>query len=317
MRKISQIIVFLFIFVSLTLSSSKGSTTAAILRFYPSSEASGIGNAFVAVGDSIESIFYNPAALTQLKDKNFSANYTKWIFDTYDASLGFAYPYLKHVFGCSVRYFYMGEIEEIQDPQEVSPARTSLYDLVASVVYAYKIKENMSVGISLKNLIQSYTKNYNASSFAFDISGKFTFNKNISLGVNILNIGPSVKFENVEEKLPLIIKMGVGYTLSKFKVGLDLDILTNSGVKLYLGGEYKATDEVKLRVGYQQIDEFNLTKGLSFGIGYESQQFTSNSFDLLASAKQLNSPIIFVNYSITYLSEELLFVHRIGIGTKF
>lgn len=312
-------ILLITIFINLTIfsfASSKGSNTGAVLRFYPSSEASGMGNTFVAIGNSIESIYYNPAALSEVKDKTFSANYTKWIFDLYDTSLGFVYPYSKHRFGCAIRYFYMGEIEEIQSPTDNFSNKTSLYNLIASVIYAYQIKENISVGVGLKNLIQSYTKNYNISSFAFDISGRFAFSK-ITAGINLLNIGPAVKIDDVSNSLPFTVKMGVGYILEKFKVGLDLDICNDSGVKLYLGGEYKVTDEFKLRLGYQQIDEFNLTKGLSLGIGYESQQITSSSFDLLTTAQELKSPIVFINYSITYLSDELLFAHRIGIGSKF
>ncbi len=315
MKKFLLIITLVNLIV-FSFASSKGSNTGVVLRFYPSSEASGMGNTFVAIGDSIESIYYNPAALSKLKEKTFSANYTKWIFDIYDASLGFLYPYLKHRFGCTIRYFYMGEIEEIQSPADNFSNKTSLYNLVTSVVYAYQIKENISVGIGLKNLIQSYTKSYNITSFAFDISGKVTFDK-IAAGINLLNIGPAVKINDVSNSLPFTVKMGVGYVLEKFKVGLDLDICNDSGIKLYLGGEYKVTDEFKLRLGYQQIDEFNLTKGLSLGIGYESQQLTSSNFDLLTTAQELKSPIVFINYSITYLSDELLFAHRVGIGSKF
>lgn len=311
MKKIYFVLLFVFVILhKLYSASQKGTDTAVILRFNSSAEASAMGDCFVAIGDSIDSIFYNPAGLADLENIGISVNYTKWIFDMYDASLGFVFPLSKHRFGCVLRYFYIGEINEVVSPSQPTGDKILLYNTISSVVYVYKIKDKISSGVTLKNLIQNYGRNYNISSFVLDLSGKVNIN-NFLFGIVLANIGPAVKIDNVENTIPTMIKIGGGYKIKNFKAGMDFNILTTGDFKLSFGGEYVLTD-IKLRFGYNQTDEFNILKGLSLGIGYET---VSGGWGYVSSGtKQIK---IAFNYSLSYLSEEFGFIHRIGIVAKF
>ncbi|MEN3014043.1 MAG: PorV/PorQ family protein [Endomicrobiia bacterium] len=279
-----------------------------VLNFYPSAKAAYMGNAFSATGDTVETIYYNPAGLSCLNTRQLYASYSYWIFDMYDASLAFVYPVSIHRIAFGIRYFYLGEITETLIDQSMH-SKVTLYNTVAILSYSIDL-DILKLGISFKNLLQNYGTNYsNISSLVFDLAGRVEV-RGISFALNIANLGSSMKIDGIENSLPFIVKIGAGYNLDKLKIGTDLDIVERN-LKLHFGTEYKVRKHISIRVGYEQIDDLNLLKGLSLGFGYETEYSELISF---------KSESIFVgvfNYSFTYLGEELGFAHRISLGSKF
>lgn len=308
MKKIILLLAFLsFIFNCELLS--KGSTSSLMLRFYPSAEAAAMGNTFSALGATAESIYYNPASLCCLNTREFYANYTYWIFDMYDVSLAFVYPISMFRVALGCRYFYLGEITETSIDQTVKD-KTALYNLQTILSTAFSLNL-VKLGFSLKHLIQNYGKDYeNISSLAIDIASRLDIDS-FSVALTLSNIGAAVKIEDVENPIPLTLKIGVGYQiLEKLKLGTDLDIVEGS-LKLHFGTEYRFNKEISIRLGYEQVDELNLLKGISLGFGYETE------YSELTTFKEGPTFIGIFNYSLTYLGSDLGFSHRISLGTKF
>ncbi|MCX7910453.1 MAG: PorV/PorQ family protein [Endomicrobia bacterium] len=303
------IIILIFYSINVIAAGASGLTTSLALRFYPSAEASGMGNTFSSIGETAEVIYYNPSNLSNIErdKKQFFINYATWIFDMYDASLVFAYPIADHTVGFAFRYFYIGEITETIDPQQ-QERKLLLYNLLSLISYSYKIS-NIKLAVNLKNLLQDYGR-YKISSIVFDIAGGMDV-ENFKIALNLSNLGGPLKINNVDNPQPFLIKIGAGYKLNKIKLGLDLDIVEGN-IKLHIGAEYKITKEMKIRFGYEQIDEFNFLKGISFGFGYEGK------YEEIPTFKREIVPIVAIfNYSLTYLTEELGLSHRISVGTKF
>lgn len=289
--------------------ASKGTTSSLTLRFYPSAEAAAMGNTFSAIGATAESIYYNPASLSCLNTREVYANYTYWIFDMYDLSLAAVYPISKFRIALAFRYFYLGEITETLIDQTIKDKYT-LYNLQTILSGALDVNI-IKLGFSLKNLIQSYGKNYDRiSSLAFDLALRLDI-ESFSGALVLSNIGGAVKIEDVENPIPFTLKLGAGYKiLDNLKVGTDFDIIEGT-LKLHLGTEYKFNKAINIRLGYEQIDEIDLLKGISVGFGYETEYSEITTF------KESSIFIGVFNYSLTYLGSELGFSHRISLGSKF
>ncbi|MCX7956757.1 MAG: PorV/PorQ family protein [Endomicrobia bacterium] len=306
MKKVIFIVILTTLYINILLA--KG-TSSSILKFYPSAEAAAMGNTFSAIGNTAEAIYYNPASLSCSETIEFFANYAHWIFDMYDVSLSFIYPVVNHRVALGVRYFYLGEITETLIDQTVKE-KVSLYNFQTTLSYSIKINP-VKIGVSLKNLVQNYGSQYsNISSILFDVGSRLDINS-FSFAINLANLGGSFKIDNVENNLPLTIKVGVGYSKAeKLKVGTDFDIVDGM-LKIHFGTEYKFNKNLGIRFGYEQIDNFNILKGLSLGFGYETEYAELTSFT--------NNPVFIgvFNYSLTYLGNDLGFSHRISLGTKF
>lgn len=309
MKKIILSTMFLSFLFSINLFS-KGTTSSLMFRFYPSAEAAAMGNTFSAIGSTAESIYYNPASLSCLDTKEIYVNYTHWIFDMYDLSLAFVYPVSMFRFALGLRYFYLGEITETSLDQSLRE-KSTLYNLKTIFSSSLKINDIINIGISIKNLIQNYGIGYESiSSFAVDLATRLDINY-FSFALALLNIGGTLKIEEVENPIPFLIKIGAGYKiLDNLKVGTDIDIVEGS-LKLHIGTEYKFNKAVSIRLGYDQIDELNLLKGISLGFGYETEYSEITTF------KDSSVLVGIFNYSFTYLGDDLGFSHRVSLGTRF
>jgi long-subunit fatty acid transport protein len=75
-------------------------------------ELTGIGEATCAMADDAYAIYWNPAGLALLKDKELGAMYNIWFEDIRHGFLGYTHPFNKFTFGGAINYLDAEKMEK-------------------------------------------------------------------------------------------------------------------------------------------------------------------------------------------------------------
>lgn len=227
-----------------------------------------MGEAYVALADDINAIYWNPAGLVQLRRQEIGFTYNRWFEDIGYYFFGYSQLFNDSVFALSV--YYLGT-ENIEGSDEASnpTGEFSVYDLAFAFSYSRKLTDKLSTGLNLK-FISEKLENEDANAFAFDLGALYkTGIPNLVLGLNIQNVGTKIRFITQSASLPLNWKFGLAYKLfPTYPVTLTLDAnkLENRDIYFGLGAEWWLGDYLALRIGRKfnsRIDdEFRFGLGL-------------------------------------------------------
>ncbi|PXY38706.1 hypothetical protein DMB65_21585 [Flavobacterium cheongpyeongense] len=253
MKKISPLLLFYFIIISLANAQERPITTGVpFLQVAADARAAGLGDQGVATSADVFSQQWNPAKYAFSIDKQgFSVSYTPYLTDLVnDISLSQVTYYNKinerSAFAGSIRYFSIGDIELRTDatatPNVVKPSE---YTIDGS--YSLKLSEMFSMAVGARfissNLgITTEGQSLSAArSFAFDVAGFYQseeiayrdFNGRWRGGFNFQNLGPKINYDlsgitdgSGSNFLPANLRLGGGFDFilddyNKVAVGLE------------------------------------------------------------------------------------------------
>lgn len=118
------------------------------LKIGQSARASGMGDAFSAVADDINSMYYNPAGLVHVKRLAYQANFTKWLADTRLYSMSVAYntgSSRGEVIGLSILSQKPGTMEETTIFQpDGTGQEIAVSQIAVGLVYVIKFTDKFS-----------------------------------------------------------------------------------------------------------------------------------------------------------------------------
>ncbi len=210
-------------------------TAVPFLIISPDARAGGMGDAGVASASDVNSIHWNPAKLAFMEQKMaFGVSYTPWLRklvpDINLAYVSFA-KQLKgdQALGTSLRYFSLGNIT-FTDGSGNEIGQFDPAEFAFDVAYARKLSENISGGIAIRyinsNLTGGFTVENNATkagqSVAADISAFYRKEINLgkkdadlSIGMNISNIGSKISYTETGRKdfIPINLRIGPALNL--------------------------------------------------------------------------------------------------------
>lgn len=241
----------------------------------------GMGGAFVAVSDDINSIYWNPAGLTAVDKQCVSLSHDQWLSDISRQSISYAFPAGSGIFGASLLYLHMGEFTGYDIDMAGDPVRISNFtcrDICGIISYARMIGQ-ASAGVNLK-VIEERLEQERSAGASLDLAGIYNFGdtrgfiRDLKLGVNIQNMGIMGKFIENQESLPLNIKAGVSGRMAggKLLAALEAGKPSDDGTKLGAGIEYNFGNGLCARAGYNGPNNFG--SGLSLGLGLEYGQWS-------------------------------------------
>ena len=209
---------------------AQGEAGAEFLLISPGARAGGMGEANVAIANDATAVYWNPAGLANIEGHELSIMHSNWLpqFNLSDLYYDFG-SYVHHVedvgtFGISATYLNLGEqIRTSETGQEIGVF--SAYNMALGLSYGTKIRENLSLGLSMKYIhlkLADYgtgeEKGKGAgSSVAIDFGVLFRpqFNNKLTIGANLSNLGPKIAFIDADQAdpIPTNIKVGVAYQL--------------------------------------------------------------------------------------------------------
>ncbi|MEK7813401.1 MAG: PorV/PorQ family protein, partial [Candidatus Desantisbacteria bacterium] len=242
------------------------------LRIGAGARACGMGEAFCAVADDAYALYYNPAGLCQLTQKQVSFMHNKWLRDLRYESLLYTEPFKPKklsAWGTSITYLSMDSLigrDEYSKPTGNFGANDFALQLSSGSMFC----PDGAFGMSFK-YIQQKIENEDASALAFDIGLLYQYPiKNIKWGLSVQNIGTRLIFIDKSESLPLIYRGGMSYKASDDSLLLAADIISSADDdwRLKFGIEYVAAPSLTLRCGYDSNNSLN--NGFSFGAGFNS-----------------------------------------------
>ena len=286
----SILIVTLNIFAPLfATESSLGGT--AILTQPVGARQIAMGEAFVAIADDLNTVYYNPAGLAKIQNE-VNMTYLQGLVDTCYASLSFGRRIKPRAsMGLSLYIFQGGTFDVPQDNETYRMIRIQ-DDYLLTFSYAVSnYEKDLLIGTNFKLLHSTLIEKYSATAFAgdFGILYQPDYLRGISIGGVVQNIGTELKYVEVGDPLPLTYRFGVGYKfpgkLSGLKIDIDYIKLLNSPSGINTGLEYFPMKNLGFRAGYRMAESnnyFSIGLGFAFnGIGFDYSQALMSDFQAL------------------------------------
>jgi len=309
-----KIFTSIFVFISVCclpvtagISGNAGVNGAQYLRIASGARPSGMAEAFTAVSDDLNAVYWNPAGLAQLNNRQFLFYHNQWLSDITEQSISYAFPMEKlgGIISGSVRYLHMGELVGT-DESGNETGDFKAYNMSGALSYAaeimksnlYLFKGPVYAGGNVKYFREKIEK-VEAQSFCADAG--LLVGSTIKLGVAVQNIGPGIKYINKTEKLPFNIKTGLAYEAAEkgFIAAADVSKPSDNKFVFSFGSELELIDFLALRAGYTTGND----AGLGFSFGFSAgTDIGKHNFNL--------------NYSFIPYGR-LDNVHRISLGVRF
>lgn len=259
-----------------------GKTIYNFLRVEQGARPVGMGGAFTAISDDINSIFYNPAGLVNIERIGYVFSYANWLVGSkfYSGAAGYKTGF--GTFGLSFVHFGIEEFEETLPLQPEGTGRmVNAGDLALGLAYAREITDKLSLGGHVRYVEENLDLDTRRT-VAIDVATYYrTGFRDLTLGVALRNLGPDQAVSRVtrSESFPMPIDFNV--TLASEILGnregpFSMVVAFENGFTIDLGDRYRLGTEIwlmnilALRGGYHfnySNQDFSLGVGLAPGIG--------------------------------------------------
>jgi len=254
-----------------------GNFSGRFLKISSGARVTGMGGCGSAIGEDIESLYYNPSSLGYLEDIEININYSLWI-EKMNYTSGFIGLPLKKIGGIGIGFIGMlyGDIPIViqkEGGELFTKGETSAQDIGMILGYGRGIGKILSIGCNLKLIFQKLEEE-KCMSFCGDIGVmKRMMGEKLIIGISLQNIGTEVKFMEEGYRLPLIIRGGVSYRVMEIGIHkglmlMDLVKSLDNELGIRIGGEYVIKEIGFFRCGYQIGSDL---KSFSIGVGVQGR----------------------------------------------
>jgi len=281
--------------------TNTGTHAAAFLTIGVGARAQAMGNASVAIHYDATALYWNPAAITQVRGFNLVIDHTNWLADTRLDFVGLVLPIPGvGAFGLSVLSLQSVDSQPVRTilQPEGTGELYSAANLSLAATFSLALIDRFSLGITGK-YVQETLWNEKATAFAMDVGLIYrTRLPGLWLAASITNFGGDLQLSgrdlvrpydedpenysndrlNVALKtdafpLPLYFRFGIGMTLvntsmNRLIVAADLLHPSDNSESVNLGAEYTLWNTLSLRGGYRSLFERDRIGGASFGVGF-------------------------------------------------
>lgn len=292
MKKVLKFILFLEIVFITNLFGGTGTSGAQFLQLSAGGRSSGMGGAYTAFAQGVESVFINPAGLAFLSQNQAVFSHYELYADMTYENVALGLPLENGSITISSVAFLSGDIERttIDEPQGTGESY-SANDFSFNLSYARNMTDKFTAGVTMKILLLNLA-DVRATGIAFDAGAVYDIGiRNIRIGFSINNFGPDLRYkgealkyetrksENPDQdsdvnatyisehfQLPLTFRIGLAYDAIKndyHRLSLVADGLNPNDQKenLVMGFEYCFRDSYFLRAGHAGL----LNKGIEDG----------------------------------------------------
>lgn len=285
-------IFFCFLLPASCLYASSGAGTSAglLLRISPSAKTSAMAEAVTSLPENLTSLDFNPAAISNLPDYNFSFSHIEYFEDVNFEDMKFS-TYIQKIrgnIGLTLKYLSSKDVE--RDERGIGRDEFLNSETAAGISYARKIYP-LNAGITVKYLNENLAGE-KAQAFAADFGLLYSgYNLPFDFGFAARNFGTKISFGGEKDALPSELRLGISRNFDKLLLSVD-GVRRRENIFIgNMGIELNAVKNFKLRTGYTTLQNY------SFGVALEAK-------------------IISVDYSFTS-HEKLNDIHRFTLNCKF
>ena len=308
MKKTGVLLVGLFVLCQTVLAAV--SPTEDISKIGSGARPMGMGKAFVAVADDINSLFLNPAGLGEAKKFQFTSMYTS----LFEGDLNYVQFAASNPFQFGTLGFGFISTGTTQIP---SPGSTSItyfdyYDRLFVMSFAMKDpillgNDLLRAGINLKYFSKGFSDaaGSHGEGVDADLGMKLTFRNGISLAANAQNILGSGLVWNTGavDDIPAVLKIGMSGSISDSSLLLaadcDIPLSARMPLPVHAGLEYRMNKYLTLRAGLEQVlsASSSLSTNATAGVGFTLSSFRFDYSYHLYSESGLNAAH-FVSFTV-------------------
>jgi hypothetical protein len=278
--KAKKLVLFAAVFVLLLSFAAKAKLALDPSEFGVGARALGMGKVFVAIPGEPDSVFLNPAALSEVPNWGVTSMYTQLLGEVNYILLGVVRPLGKDTIGVGMLSATVGGIQSAtRDPVtgrlSLEAGTTTYYNNIYYISYGREILEKLSAGIDLKLFNQGFTGGDTGTGYDADLGLIYHLRDDLKLGFLQRNfvpasLGAKIKWsDGKEDGILTSSRLGLSYSYkpAALKLNADYEFFPTQSDKsslLKLGAEWWLTPTFALRVGSDQDpSETNMTAGLS------------------------------------------------------
>ena len=271
-------------------AGSAGTSGADFLEIGVGSRPLGMGEAFTAGTDDINSIYYNPAGLGTIRYPVLSIMHQELILDSRFENISAAFPLFNGFMGVSNSVFWVPPFDKI-DVDGNKTGTVNFYNACFTLAYGQSLGF-MEVGGSVKYIHQKIDT-LTLHSAAVDLGMMkrlYMYSpfdapiRNFVLGMSLQNIGTKAK----DDELPRLMRMGASYYPTRW-LGLNLDLMQyfidtsdlydftygfEESLRANLGMELSYFNIIALRAGYRFNDSGTYSLGMGFNYAVKDVGFS-------------------------------------------
>lgn len=278
-----------------------GQTSMNFLQVNVIPRAVAMGDAYTSVGEGIQSVFYNPAGLSEMDnqfeivlattrwiaDINYYIGGISWNMGTYGA-LGLSFLSVDYgdIIGTSLLYVDEGSTDNLGYRETGMVENVGAYYIGLS--YARSISDVFRMGFTVRYANQQLGRSELASGVQDNEQGKFVFDLGVKyytpiesfrFAMSMRNFSTQVKYEEVSAYLPMTFAVGAAIDLMTFidpdhdekdalLASVEFTHPNNYTERIRMGLEYTLLGIFALRGGYNTNHDVG---GLSLGFGVSGE----------------------------------------------
>lgn len=271
-------------------AGSAGTSGADFLEIGVGSRPLGMGEAFTAGTDDINSIYYNPAGLGTIRYPVLSIMHQELILDSRFENISAAFPLFNGFMGVSNSVFWVPPFDKI-DVDGNKTGTVNFYNACFTLAYGQSLGF-MEVGGSVKYIHQKIdTLTLHSAAVDLGVMKRLYMYspfdapiRNFVLGMSLQNIGTKAK----DDELPRLMRMGASYYPTRW-LGLNLDLMQyfidtsdlydftygfEESLRANLGMELSYFNIIALRAGYRFNDSGTYSLGMGFNYAVKDVGFS-------------------------------------------
>lgn len=274
-KEIAATLIFLN-FASVTLAGNSGTSGASLLHYNFNPRAEGMAEAWVAVADDAQSVYWNPAGLAFATRNQISTTLAKGLVDDYFGQVSGAYTLDPDITLAAGLLAYSGGIFERTDDAGNSQRVLAQTDYLLALSGSYLIDGSWAAGATVELLHSTLLERVSGLTAALTLGASYKpdFLSPLRLGLAVRNLGFPLRYNGGEgDPLPMTAQLGAAYKildstaqqpLHDLVIALDGNWSLDTPIYANLGAEYWFQKSYALRLGYK----FNRDlEGFTCGLG--------------------------------------------------
>ncbi|PIU19304.1 MAG: hypothetical protein COT18_08215, partial [Elusimicrobia bacterium CG08_land_8_20_14_0_20_59_10] len=270
-------IIFALLLLSCPRLSQAGSAGASPFNFLfldAGARPVALGGAYTALAQDANALLYNPAGLGEINEQQAVFMHNSYFQDITQEYIAYASP---QGWGLSCNYLDFGSVSRTTIKNHTGGlGSVGLTDLALSAGYGAPIGVSFVGGAGIKYIRESIA-GVSGTGFGLDL-GLLYYPRSLEkavLGLSVQNLGPSVKFQDKKEAMPLNLRLGAAYNFAvkgqEAVVSADLSKAREDELIISAGVETVISKVVAVRLGYGTRNEAG--SGITMGLGYAYHDF--------------------------------------------
>jgi len=248
-NRLLVVIGLLILIKSPALALTPGETCLSFLKIAVGPRAVAMGEAFVGVADDVTGIYWNPAGIFQINNRQFIFMHNLWFEDINHDFIGITVPCEKgQVWGFGIIGLFIDDIERRKSENDLIPIDTfKATDQAFTISWA-----NKGIGISVK-LISQEIDDKNGTGLTFDLGWLHQLRKDIKIGITLQNWNKIKELKIYKKKFnyPTLLRTGISYKRDNLLLAMDIYKPFDNKLSIHIGLEKEIYEKFLVRCGYK------------------------------------------------------------------